>query len=201
MNPVFAGAVKVDDIFWSRYIELVRCTIVPYQWEVMNDRVPGVAKSHAIANFRIAAGREKGEFYGKRFQDSDVAKWLEAAAYSSCLFPDPAQTRLMDETAALIASAQQPDGYLNTWFQLKEPGKRWTNLLECHELYTAGHMMEAAVAYYEGTGKRTLLDVMCRFADHADTVFGPEPGKLRGYDGHEEVEIGLVKLYRATGHA
>jgi hypothetical protein len=107
---------------------------------------------------------------------------------------------MADSVIDLIAKAQQPDGYLNTWYILKEPGKRWTNLLQCHELYCAGHMMEAAVAYFEGSGKRALLDVMCRYADHICSVFGPEPGKLRGYDGHEEVELGLVKLYRATGN-
>jgi len=199
MNPVFAGAVKVDDIFWSRYIELVRCTIVPYQWEVMNDRVPGVAKSHAIANFRIAAGREKGEFYGKRFQDSDVAKWLEAVAFCLATLRDPALEAAADDLIETMGEAQWPDGYLNTYFTLAKKGERWTNERESHELYIAGHLMEAAVAYYRATGKRRFLEIMMKNADHIDSVFGPEEGKLHGYPGHQVIEMALAKLYEATG--
>ncbi len=88
---------------------------------------------------------------------------------------------------------------MNTYFTIKEPGKRWTNLNDCHELYCAGHFIEAAVSYYEATGKRKLLDIMCRMVDHIASVFGPEEGKLRGYDGHQEIELALVKLYRLTG--
>lgn len=199
MNPVFAGAVKVNDTFWSRYIELVRCTIVPYQWEVMNDRVPGVAKSHAIANFRIAAGREKGEFYGKRFQDSDVAKWLEAVAFCLATKRDPALEATADDLIETIGEAQWPDGYLNTYFTLAKKGERWTNERESHELYIAGHLMEAAVAYYRATGKRRFLEIMMRNADHIDSVFGPEEGKLHGYPGHQVIEMALAKLFEATG--
>jgi uncharacterized protein len=191
--------VQVEDRFWSGYSRLIREVVIPYQYETLHDRVPGVEPSHAIRNFRIAAGREEGEFGGMVFQDSDVAKWLEAAAYSLVTHPDAELERKADEVIDLVADAQQPDGYLNTYFTVKEPGKRWTNLTECHELYCAGHMMEAAVAYYQATGKRKLLEVMCRFADYIDTVFGPEEGKLQGYDGHQEIELALVKLYRVTG--
>ncbi len=99
----------------------------------------------------------------------------------------------------MIEAAQQPDGYLNIHFTVVNPEGRWTNLRDLHELYCAGHLMEAAVAYYEGTGKRKLLDVMCRYADYIGTVFGPRKGQKRGYPGHEEIELALVKLYRATG--
>jgi Putative glycosyl hydrolase of unknown function (DUF1680). len=98
----------------------------------------------------------------------------------------------------LIAKVQQSDGYLNTYFTIKEPDKKWTNLRDCHELYCAGHLIEAAVAYYEATGKKKLLDVACRFADHIDSVFGSEPHKKKGYPGHEEIELALIKLYRLT---
>ena len=199
-RPVPLGSVTIQDGFWSETLELVRKTVIPFQWEALNDRVPGADPSHAIMNFRIAAGEAEGEFSGLVFQDSDLAKWLEAVGYSLKTHPDPGLEAMADSVIDLIAKAQQPDGYVNTWFTLKEPGKRWTNLLECHELYCAGHMMEAAAAYFEGSGKRKLLDVMCRYADYIDTVFGPEPGKMRGYDGHEEVELGLVKLYQATGN-
>ena len=191
--------VRINDAFWSKYIKLVHDEVIPYQWDAINDRVPDAEPSHAIKNFRIAAGLEEGEFYGFVFQDTDLAKWLEAVAYRLETHPDEELEKLADEAIALVEKAQQPDGYLNTYYSIKEPGNRWTNLRECHEMYTAGHMMEAAVAYYKATGKRKLLDVMCRFADHIDSVFGTEPGKRRGYDGHQEIELALVKLYEATG--
>ncbi|BFT69804.1 glycoside hydrolase family 127 protein [Paenibacillus sp. P36] len=190
--------IQINDDFWNHYVSLVRNTVIPYQWEALNDRVPDAEPSHAIHNFRIAAGLETGEYHGWVFQDSDLAKWLEAVAYSLQQQPDAALEQTADETIDLIVQAQQSDGYLNTYFTIKEPGKRWTNLYECHELYCAGHMIEAAVAYFEATGKRKLLDAMCRFADHIQDVFGPEEGKIRGYDGHQEIELALVKLYTVT---
>lgn len=191
--------VNINDEFWSKYIDLIRDVVIPYQWDALNDRIPDAEPSHAIENFRIAAGEAEGEFFGMVFQDSDVAKWLEAVGYSLAAHPDPELEKIADETIDIIVKAQQADGYLNTYFTIKEPDKRWANLQECHELYCAGHMIEAAVAYYEATGKRKLLDAMCRFADYIDSVFGSEPEKLKGYPGHEEIELALVKLYRATG--
>ncbi|QGQ94313.1 glycoside hydrolase family 127 protein [Paenibacillus psychroresistens] len=192
---------NIEDDFWSEYIRLVREVIVPYQWEALNDRVEGAEPSHAIRNFRIAAGEEQGEFYGMVFQDSDVAKWLEAVGYLLETQPDAELEAVADGVIDTIAKAQQKDGYLNTYFTLKEPGKKWTNLAECHELYCAGHMIEAGVAYYRATGKRKLLDVVTRFADYMDTVFGEGPDQLHRYDGHQEIELALVKLYHATGEA
>ncbi|MCD6303135.1 MAG: glycoside hydrolase family 127 protein, partial [Anaerolineae bacterium] len=133
------------------------------------------------------------------FWESDIAKWIEAVGYSLAGHPDAGLERQADDVIDRIAKAQQPDGYLNIHFTVVEPEKRWTNLRDWHELYCAGHLMEAAVAYYEGTGKDQLLRVMQRYADHIDEVFGREPGQKRGYPGHEEIELGLVKLYRATG--
>lgn len=191
--------VNIKDDFWGEYIRLVQDVVIPYQYEVLHDKAPGAEPSHAIANFEIAAGRKKGEFYGWVFQDSDVAKWLEAVGYSLSIKRDSELERQADEVIDLVGEAQQEDGYLNTYFTIKEPGKRWTNLNDCHELYCAGHFIEAAVSYYEATGKRKLLDIMCRMVDHIDSVFGPEEGKIRGYDGHQEIELALVKLYRLTG--
>lgn len=199
-QPVPLKNVTITDPFWSDYVDLVRNTVIPYQWEALNDRIADAEPSYAVKNFKIAAGLEKGEFGGLVFQDSDVAKWLEAVGYSLQTHPDPKLEEIADGIIDIIEKAQQPDGYLDTYFIVKEPEKRWTNLHECHELYVAGHMMEAAVAYYKATGKRKLLDVMCRFADNIDSVFGPEPEKLQGYDGHQEVELALVKLYEATGN-
>lgn len=191
--------VRIRDSFWSYYIKLVRDVVVPYQWQALNDQVPGAEPSRAIQNFKIAAGEAEGYFYGMVFQDSDVAKWLEAVGYLLSTQKDPELERMADAVIDLVAKAQHPDGYLNTYYTLKEPGNRWTDLAECHELYCAGHMIEAGVAYYKGTGKRKLLDVAIRLADHIDTVFGAEPGKLRGYDGHQEIELALMKLYETTG--
>lgn len=198
-QPVLLQHVRITDGFWSDYQKLIREVVIPYQYETLHDRVPGVEPSHAIRNFRIAAGEEEGEFDGFVFQDSDLAKWLEAVGYSLIVHPDPELERRADEVIDLVVRAQQPDGYLNTYFTIKEPGKRWTNLTDCHELYCAGHMMEAAAAYYRATGKRKLLDAMCRFADHIAGVFGTGEGQLPGYDGHQEIELALVKLYQATG--
>lgn len=192
--------ISIQDPFWSKHVDLVRNAIIPYQWEAMNDRIPDAESSHCLENFKIAAGRVKGEFYGAVFQDTDVAKWLEAVGFSLACHPDEALEKTADEVIDLIADAQCEDGYINTYFTIKEPQKRWTDLCEGHELYTAGHLMEAAVAYYEGTGKRKFLDCLCRFADLICDTFGTEEGKIHGYPGHEEVEIGLIKLFRVTGN-
>ena len=129
--------------------------------------------------------------------DSDVAKWLEGVAYSLAVKPDNELEARADEIIDIIEKAQQPDGYLDTFFIVKEPEHRWQNLQECHELYCAGHMMEAGVAYYQTTGKDKLLHVVERLADHIISMFGED--KEPGIPGHQEVEIGLMKLYRATG--
>ncbi|WP_237163149.1 beta-L-arabinofuranosidase domain-containing protein [Paenibacillus sp. BIHB 4019] len=198
-KPLTLDKVRISDAFWSGYIRLVREVVVPYQWEALNDRVPEAEPSHAIQNFKIAAGEAEGAFHGMVFQDSDVAKWLEAVSYLLETEPDPALQQVADSVVELIAKAQQPDGYVNTYFTVKEPENRWTNLAECHELYCAGHLIEAAVAYNKATGNEMILQVACRFADYIDRVFGREPGKLNGYDGHQEIELALVKLYHATG--
>jgi DUF1680 family protein len=179
-------------------VDVVREKMLPYQWKALNDLLPQVEPSHAMENFRIAAGEKAGEFRGMVFQDSDVAKWLEAVAYSLAAHPDPELEAQADEAIDLVARAQQPDGYLNTYYTIVDPDHRWTNLADNHELYCAGHFIEAAVAYYEATGKDKLLQVVCRLVDHIDSMFGPEEGKKRGYPGHEEIELALIRLYRVT---
>lgn len=191
--------IQIQDKFWDRYIHLVKDVLIPYQWDILNDRIDGVEKSHCIQNFRIAAGEADGDFEGAVFQDTDAAKWLEAVAYVLEIWPDEELERLADETIDLIGRAQCEDGYLNTYFTIKAPKLRWTNLKEGHELYTAGHMIEAAVAYYEATGKKTFLHIVERFADLICRVFGPEEGKCHGYPGHQEIELALIRLYRVTG--
>ena len=193
---------EVTDGFWGRYRKLVREVVLPYQEDALNDRIEDAEKSHCIENFRMAAeklrtGKCDGEFYGMVFQDSDVAKWLEGAAYSLAQQPDAELERRCDEIIELIGQAQHEDGYLNTYFTVKEPDRRWTNLHEAHELYCAGHMIEAAVAYAECTGKTRLLEIMRGMADHIYQHFIVEGAE--GYPGHPEIELALMRLYRCTG--
>ena len=191
----------IDDGFWRVYQDLVRERVIPYQWKAMKDEIPGAPKSHSVENFRIAAGISRGTHEGMVFQDSDLSKWLEAAGY--VLADGSGGTGEIrawtDEAIDLIARAQQPDGYVNTYFTLKAPERKFRNLQEAHELYCAGHLIEAGVSMNRATGNAKILEVVRRLADLIDARFGVEPGKIRGYDGHEEVELALVKLYRLTG--
>ena len=191
-----------SDGFIGKYQRLIKDVVIPYQYSVLCDKAPDAEKSHVIANFVNAGKALRGEdtgdgFYGMVFQDSDAAKWLEAVAYSLALFPDEELERTADELIEIIAAAQDEDGYLDTYFTIKDREKRWTNLLEAHELYCAGHMMEAAVAYSESTGKDRLLKVMLKNVLHIYDIFITK--KHGGVPGHPEVELALLKMYRATG--
>ncbi|WP_460045077.1 glycoside hydrolase family 127 protein [Pseudomonas sp. S2_H01] len=197
-SPIGSLYTRVLDGFWTPYQKLVKDVVIPYQWDALNDRIDEAEPSRAIENFRIAAGQQKGEHHGMVFQDSDVTKWIEAVAYQVGQARDPVCEAIVDELAELIGAAQQEDGYLNTYFTVKAPGDRWTNLAECHELYCAGHLIEAAVAYYQATGKTALLDIARRLTDHIDQVFGPEEGQIRGYPGHPEIELALTRLFEVT---
>ena len=199
LTPLPLRDCMITDPFFQKRINMARNIAIPYMWEALNDRIPDIPKSFCIRNFRIAAGLEQGKFEGYVFQDSDLYKWLEAVAYSLETAPDDALERLADEAVDLVGKAQCPDGYLDTYYIIGGLDKRWTNLRAHHEMYVAGHMMEAAAAYFCATGKDKLLKIACRFADHIDSVFGAGEGKKRGYPGHQEIELGLVKLYRATG--
>ncbi len=189
--PVPFTAVVIDDGFWAPRQRVNRERTIPFEYRQCKE-------TGRIDAFRLD-WRPGQEPVPHIFWDSDVAKWIEAASYSLATHDDPALDALLDEVIALIAAAQQPDGYLNVHFTVVEPGKRWTNLRDAHELYCAGHLIEAAVAHFQATGKRTLLDVLCRYADHIAETFGRGPGQKRGYPGHPEIELALVKLYRCTG--
>ncbi|SFM02452.1 hypothetical protein SAMN04487943_106253 [Gracilibacillus orientalis] len=191
--------VTITDDFWKGKIELAKDVIIPYQWDALNDNIPGAAPSHAIENFRIAAGLTDDECKGMVFQDSDLAKWLEAASYSLIYNYDPELEKTVDGVIDLIGKAQQKDGYLNTYFTVKEPEKRWQDVCHGHELYCAGHMIEAAVAFYEATKKDSLLKIVIKYVDYIMTVIGSDEGKLKTYPGHPELELALVKLYEVTG--
>jgi len=190
--------VRLIDQFWRPKVRQTVQETIPYQWKALNDEIEGAEPSHAVENFRISAGEQTGTFYGMVFQDSDVAKWIEAAAYSLRHDPNPQLEAVIDAVVDLMGRAQRPDGYLNTYFSVAAPDQRWKDFSFGHELYCAGHLIEASVAYYESTGKRAFLDTMCRYADYIDRIMGPDSDKMQVYCGHEEIELALVKLFRTT---
>ncbi len=189
VTPVDFSQVKIQDEFWSPRLDKHKSTTL----KVCIDQIEN--KTGRIRNFENAAKGE-GEHSGIFFDDSDVYKALEGMAYSLINHPDPELEAKCDEWIDKFAAAQQPDGYINTYYTLTGLDKRWTDM-DKHEMYCAGHMTEAAVAYYKATGKRKFLDVAIRMADHMMSVFGP--GKRDWVPGHEEIELALVKLYQVTG--
>jgi DUF1680 family protein len=199
--PVPFTAVRLKDAFWAPRIETNRTVTIPTIFRKCEE-------TGRIDNFSIAGGLLKGEYKGERYNDTDVYKTIEGASYSLMGKPDPALGRFLDEVIAKIAAAQEPDGYLYTP-RTASPGKvqpgtgeaRWSELGVSHELYDAGHLYEAAAAHYMATGQRTLLDVALKNADLVAKTFGDGEGQRRGFPGHQEIELGLVKLYRLTGKA
>ena len=180
--------VKINDNFWSPRLSKHVSATLP----VCIDQIEN--QTGRIRNFENAAKGE-GEHSGIFFDDSDVYKALEGMAYSLINNPDPELEKKADEWIDKFAAAQQPDGYINTFYTLTGLDKRWTNM-DKHEMYCAGHMIEAGVAYYQATGKRKLLDVCISMTDHMMSQFGP--GKRHWVPGHEEIELALVKLYQTT---
>jgi hypothetical protein len=200
VKPVAFTDVKFNDGFWLPRMETNRQVTIPYAFEQSEE-------TGRIKNFEIAGGTQEGGFCSAYpFDDSDVFKIIEGASYSLKVHPNPELDEFLDELIGKIEAAQEEDGYLYTartifpeppkvrWVDTEE---RWANMYLGHELYNAGHMYEAAVAHYQATGKRTFLDIALKNADLIDDVFGP--GKKIGVPGHQEIEIGLVKLYRVTG--
>lgn len=181
--------VKIEDGFW-------RPRMKANQTATLRACLDQCEQTGRISNFAKAAGLMPGEHEGIYFNDSDVYKVLEGVAYSLMNEPNPALEEEADRIIDLIAAAHEDDGYLMTYFTLKAPDRKWTDM-EKHEMYCGGHLIEAAVAYYEATGKRKFLDVACRLADHYDSRFGP--GKEHWVEGHEEIELALVKLFHSTG--
>lgn len=193
LKPTPLGAVKFTDAFWEPRRRINREVTIPAQYRQCEE-------TGRIDNFRRAAGRKQCAFRGIFFDDSDVYKWAEAAAWTLAEEPGGESARMLDEAIGAIAAAQQPDGYLNTYFTFERAKDRWSNLKDKHELYCAGHLLQAAVAHYRSTGREDLLNVARRFADCIDATFGPrDQGKLEQTDGHEEIEMALVELGRATG--
>lgn len=199
IRPVPFTDVRFTDAFWAPRLETNRTVSVPYALR-MNE------ETGRVDNFRKAAKLMAGAYKGKRYNDSDIYKSMEAAAYTLRLHPDAALDRTLDDLIALIAKAQEPDGYLYTTRTADPanpaPGagpERWSNLRVSHELYNVGHMYEAAVAHFQATGKRSFLAIAEKNAALLLRTFGSGPGQRRGFPGHQEIEIGLAKLYRVTG--
>lgn len=184
------GAVSVTGGFWARKQEINRQVTLRHGYRQLE-------RAGNLNNLRLAAGRGEGAYRPPLFMDSDVYKWLEAAAYDLGNRRDPEVEAMADELIALLEAAQQEDGYLNSYYQVVAPDQRWADLDHGHELYCAGHLFEAAVALHRTTGNTRLLAVARRLADHIDGVFGP--GKREGAPGHPEIELALVELYRETG--
>lgn len=183
--------VSIEDDLWKKRMQTMSTVTLP-------DCLDKCEATGRIANFRRAAGMEEGEFEGIYYNDSDVYKVLEGIGYSLRTVKDAALEARADAVIDAIAAAQRADGYLQTYFQLKAVGQEWTDM-EKHEMYCAGHLIEAAVVYYQSTGKDKLLQVACRLADYFCTLFGE--GKRHWVPGHEEIELALIRLYDLTGKA
>lgn len=217
-----SNKVKIDDGFWNKIISLVQREVIPYQYKALCDKVEGAEKSHSIENFIKAAkiksvieaggqvpvypvdkwfydeyNSDSNAFKGWVFQDSDVYKWLEAVGYSLGIKQNDNLKKKADEIIEAVCSAQLESGYLDTLYIINDLSKKFTNLKDFHELYCFGHLAEAAVAYYNGTGEKRLLEAACKFADLICETFNES--NLKGYPGHEIAELALVKLYRETG--
>jgi len=202
--------ITINDKFWQKYFDLIRDEMIPYQWDVLHDQanitidkerddhnIPN-EKSHAIENLKIAAGKKSGNHYGWLFQDSDVYKWLESASNSYKINPDEKLLQMMNEIVNLIEDAQEDDGYISTYYQIEAPNLKFRRLFESHELYCAGHLIEAAIAHYKATGDKRLIIVSDKLVECIKNHFGPEDGKINGADGHQEIELALIKLYEVT---
>lgn len=183
------GSVQLLDGFWKTKQSVVRQASLEHAYRMLED-------AGNFHNLRVAAGQEQGSYIGRNFIDSDIYKWLEAVGYQLSKVPSARLQEHADYAIRLVEAAQQPDGYLNSYYQVAEPGNRWTDMDHGHELYCAGHLFQAAVAYHRATGDARLLNVSTRFADHIDSVFGPT--KRLATCGHPEVETALVELYRET---
>jgi DUF1680 family protein len=182
--------VRLADDFWEPRRRINRGETLPSQYE-------HIEETGRLDNFRRASGKIEVPFRGLYFNDSDVYKWLEAAAWTLAEGLDPDLERMVDAAITEVEDAQRPDGYLNTYFTFEKASERWTNF-DLHEMYCAGHLFQAAVAHYRATGSERLLGVATRFADHICDTFGPEEGKRQAVDGHEEIEMSLVELFRVT---
>ena len=213
--PVSWKNVRFTGGFWKKRQEINEQVTLPAEYEQCKssgrvDSVKCIYKPRENSGpgqgvFTIDGVLEENLAHGEtvprphHYWDSDLAKWIEGASYALWYQRNPETEAVIDGIIDDFGKLQMPDGYVNTYYTVVEPGKRWTNVHRMHELYCAGHLIEAAVAYYEATGKAKLLEIVERYADHIDRVFGPADHQIHGYPGHQEIELALVKLYRLRG--
>jgi uncharacterized protein len=192
IKPVTFNQVQIEDAFWSPRLDTNRQVTIPYAFEKCEE-------TDRISNFEKAAGLRPGPFEGTHFNDSDVYKIMEGAAYSLQVHPERMMRLYLDQLIRVMAAAQWEDGYLFTFYSVpgRQPDKLWTSIQWIHEQYCVGHMYEAAVAHYQVTGDKTFLDIATKNADLICQVFNPDA--RTDPPGHQEIEIGLCKLYRVTG--
>ena len=197
-SPVNFADVRIEGDFWRERLETVLKRTIPSQHRQLeqNGILESLTLPQPVPPLRIP--RNRHNFTTQIFWDSDVGKWIEAASYALAHRRDADIEAKVDDIVERLARAQLPDGYLNCWYIERELENRWTNLRDNHELYCAGHLLEGAVAYVHATGKRRFLDVMLKYVDHIMATFGPSLKQKHGYCGHQEIEIGLIKLYGIT---
>ena len=183
-------AVKFTSGFWIQRQTVNHNAGLKHAYTMLN-------KAGNLHNLKIAAGWESGQYRGMNFADENVYKWLEALGWELGRAPDEELQALADEVISLIAAVQQPDGYLNSYYQVVEPDHKWTDLDFSHEMYCAGHLMQAAIAFKRAQNDERLLEIVCRLANHIESLFGP--GKRQEACGHPEIEMALVELSRVTG--
>ena len=199
--PLDHARVRFTGGFWKSWIDTIRDVAIPTQHQRLDEE-----KFLEVLDFKSPPGPlarpiQPSGLSMQHFFDSDFGKWIEAASYMLKYRRDADIEAKIDDIVNKLAEGQLPDGYLNSWFIRREPDKRWTNLRDLHEMYSMGHLLEGAIAYYDATGKRRFLDIMLRAVDNIIDTFGSGEGKRAGYDAHAEIELALVKLYRLTGDA
>lgn len=190
LSPVPIENVRLNDAFWAPRLRALVEVTIPSQYKLLEE-------TGRLDNFRRAAGKAEGPFKGLVFNDSDVYKWIEAASFALAYERRVDVERLVDKVVREVVEAQDADGYLNTYFTFERKKDRWSNLRDLHEMYCAGHLFQAAIARHRAIGKKDLLDTAVKLADHIYEVFGPS--RRESVDGHPEVEMALVELYRETG--
>ena len=199
LQPVNHAQVHFTDGFWKGWQDILRDVTIPTQYMRLEEE-----KFLEVLDFKSPPGPlarpiQPSGLSMQHFFDSDFGKWIEAASYMLKYQRNPDIEAKIDDIVKKLGEGQIADGYLNSWFIRREPEKRWTNLRDLHEMYSMGHLLEGAVAYYDATGKRAFLEIMIKAVDHIIATFGTEAGKLKGYGAHAEIELALMKLYRLTG--